>query len=137
MGLLWQKQIGFCSLGYLGKNSCPLEGLQLAAVPLKLLGGTLQPFNKKGHLLHAVGANNMVGIKRWVMEVCFYTKRGECTGIGEYQCPKCKEWYCTECREMFLGFAELAGQIVKLPASICPQCHYTTFWVPKLAADGR
>ena len=67
--------------------------------------------------------------------MCFYAQRKECDGEGKHQCPWCKNWYCDTCHEMFLNVAEMAGELATLPKPICPQCHYTTFWVPKLEAD--
>lgn len=58
---------------------------------------------------------------------------------GTVQCPKCGYWYCAECSEMFLDRVPDTDQYVMrgaiLPAPICPECHYKTFWVPALQRD--
>jgi hypothetical protein len=66
-----------------------------------------------------------------MVEQCIYYE--ECKGEGKHQCPKCQRLYCDECYEMFLPLDPMFP--LAKTALICPQCHYTTHWQPKLEAD--
>lgn len=56
-----------------------------------------------------------------------------CNAAGTVMCPSCTHWYCPEhVTELFLDRVKLMGDIVHLPAPICPECHYTLYCRPHL-----
>jgi hypothetical protein len=53
-----------------------------------------------------------------------------CHHYGVHRCPGCGRHFCDECYELFLDvlpFGAAGGKYPKLPAPLCPQCHYVRF----------
>lgn len=54
----------------------------------------------------------------------------DCHHSGVHRCPGCGRYFCEACYALFLDvlpYGAVNGMYPRLPAPICPQCHYARF----------
>ncbi|WP_220211220.1 hypothetical protein [Reticulibacter mediterranei] len=98
-----------------------------------------QETQRWGYLVSRVPKEGTRSVSHFVVEahvsaVCHYGE--SCNASASVQCPRCTQWYCaSHAGELFLDRAKIMGEIVMLPAPLCPECHYSLFWRPALERD--